>query len=256
MTAPKPVDEARLHAYVDGELDETLRAKVEAWLAAHPEDAARVQAYRAQNAGLHELFDPVLSEPLPETLNETLRTRPARRPLPGWMRVAAAIALFAVGGLTGWGLHGLQPGGAAPEAKLASHAVGAHLVYVSEVRHPVEVGADQEAHLVAWLSKRLGQAVRTPHLGKAGYRLIGGRLLPDDGQPAAQFMYENSGGNRLTIYVRTVEDGEDTAFRFVEDRGLSAFYWVDAPLSYALTGKMPREELLTLAHAVYDELAK
>ena len=69
-------------------------------------------------------------------------------------------------------------------------------------------------------------------------------------------MYEDSGGNRLTIYVRTAEDGEDTAFRFVEDRGLSAFYWVDAPLSYALTGKMPRDELLTLARAVYDELAK
>ncbi len=256
MNAPKPIDETRLHAYVDGELDETLRAEVEAWLAENPNDAARVHAYRAQNASLHELFGPVLEEPLPEALSESLRTPPRRRPMPRWMKMAAAFALFAVGGLTGWGLHGLQPDAGSSEKKLASHAVGAHLVYVSEVRHPVEVGADQESHLVAWLSKRLGQAVKTPQLGAAGYTLVGGRLLPDDGRPAAQFMYEDAGGNRLTIYVCTAKGDEDTAFRFVEDRGVSAFYWVDAPLSYALTGKMPREELLTLARSVYDELAK
>lgn len=256
MNAPKPIDEDRLHAYVDGELDGALNAEVEAWLAEHPEEAARVHAYRAQNAGLHELFDSVIEEPVPETLSETLRTSPRRRAMPVWMRIAAAVALFAVGGATGWGLRGLQPGADPAANGFVEHALGAHLIYTSEVRHPVEVAANEEAHLVAWLSKRLGHPLRAPALNSAGYRLVGGRLLPDAGQPAAQFMYENAAGNRLTVYVRGAREGGDTAFRFVSEQGISAFYWVDKPFSCALIGQMPREKLLTVAHAVYDQLDK
>jgi len=38
------VHEHELHAYVDGGLAEARRIEVEAWLAAHPADAARAQA--------------------------------------------------------------------------------------------------------------------------------------------------------------------------------------------------------------------
>ena len=50
--------EAELHAYVDGELPADRRKAVEAWLALHPDDAARVDAWRRQaeeiRAGLDE----------------------------------------------------------------------------------------------------------------------------------------------------------------------------------------------------------
>lgn len=255
MNAAKPCDERDLHAFVDGRLDPQARAEVEAWLAENQNDAARVQAYQRQNTSLHELFDPVLDEPIPDGLRDAARVTSQPRPMPSWARLAAAIALFVLGGLSGWGLHGLQTQ-SEPAAAFAGNAVGAHLVYVSEVRHPVEVGADQEAHLVKWLSKRLGSPLRAPQLGAAGYNLVGGRLLPDDGKPAAQFMFEDASGQRLTVYVRTAQDGEDTAFRFVSTKGVSAFYWVDAPLAYALSGNLPREKLLTLANIVYDDLDK
>jgi anti-sigma factor RsiW len=35
-------------------------------------------------------------------------------------------------------------------------AIAAHRTFSVETRHPVEVGAYEEAHLVQWLSKRLG----------------------------------------------------------------------------------------------------
>jgi anti-sigma factor RsiW len=41
-----PVSEADLQAYADGRLAEGRRAAVEAWLAARPEEAERVAAYR------------------------------------------------------------------------------------------------------------------------------------------------------------------------------------------------------------------
>ena len=38
--------EADLHAYVDGQLDASVRAEIERWLAAHPERAAVVADWK------------------------------------------------------------------------------------------------------------------------------------------------------------------------------------------------------------------
>ena len=57
-----PVTEAELHAFVDGRLPAEREAEIAAYLAARPDDAQRVEAYRAQKRELHALFDPVLDE--------------------------------------------------------------------------------------------------------------------------------------------------------------------------------------------------
>ena len=72
-----------------------------------------------------------------------------------WRSLVAGLSLFALGGLSGLALRDGTSGPFATPA-LAARSLEAHRVYVSEVRHPVEVGADEEAHLVQWLSKRLG----------------------------------------------------------------------------------------------------
>ena len=73
---------------------------------------------------------------------------------------------------------------------------------------------------------------------------MGGRLLPDqEGLPAAQFMYEDSSGRRLTLYVRKETGLNNTSFRFYERDGFGSFYWIDRPLAYALSGRLSRDEL-------------
>ena len=141
-----------------------------------------------------------------------------------------------------------------PEPAFVVNAIGAHSVYVPEVRHPVEVKADEE-HLVRWLTRRVGAPiVRAPSLAEHGWKLMGGRLLPDRGLPAAQFMYEDGTGRRLTLYIRKETGLDNTAFRFAEHDGFGAFYWIDRPLAYALAGRLSREELMELANAVYAQL--
>lgn len=251
MTPPATVTESELHAYVDGALDAEARARVEAWLAEHPDDAARVAAYIAQNAAFHQTFDPILDEPVTPKL--VARPRP-RRTQPVWLRIAAALLLVLVGGAAGWILRdrtGPVPG----QQDVAETAISAHSIYVKERRHAVEVEAAQEKHLVKWLSKRLGQPIRTPNLLTLGYRLVGGRLLPDDGKPAAQFMYENDKGERLTVYVRRNIESRETAFQFVTDEKVSAFYWIDEDFAYALVGGLRREGLHEAAKIIHRELA-
>src|SRR5207237_10372219 len=87
-------------------------------------------------------------------------------------------------------------------AAFARRAAVAHATYSPEVRHPVEVGADDEQHLVNWLSKRLGVKVRAPKLEDAGMSLVGGRLLPGDDGPVEQVMSQAMNGGRLSLYMR------------------------------------------------------
>ena len=244
------VTEADLHAYVDGVLPLARAAEVEAYLAERPEEAARLAAYREQRAALRREFDPVLDERPPHRLDAPRLYR--ARPL---LRYAAVVAWFALGGVIGWQLHAYTAEQRAEASSWPRRAAIAHVVYSPEVRHPVEVGADQEAHLVTWLSKRLGTPLKIPHLGELGYALVGGRLLPGDRGPVAQFMYQDGKGQRLTLYVRVnADDSRETAFRFAQENRVGVFYWLDRKLGYALSGELDRNELLRVATAVYRQL--
>ena len=254
------ISEAQLHALADGVLPEEQRAAIDAHLRAHPEDAARVDAWREQNQQLRALFDPVLEETFPPALLQAAAPPAANQ---AWyshaMQAAAAIVLVFAGGMGGWLLRGDggdMPTASASPMSLARSAAIAHAVYTPEVRHPVEVGAEQEAHLVQWLSKRLGSTLQPPVLSPLGYHLIGGRLLPGDGDgPVAQFMYEEGTGKRLTLYVARERAGkQETAFRYTQEKDLSVFYWIDGQLGYALSASLPKQELGKIADAVYAQL--
>ena len=241
--------EDELHAYVDGELSPERRAAVEAWLTQDAEAAAAVAAWRRQNELIRAAFAPGAA-PVPARIEAALRTPPRRVP---WRALAAGILLFLLGGAAGWQLRAssvLAPG----VPPLAGRGIEAHRVYASEVRHPVEVGANEEAHLVQWLSKRLGYPVKAPYLGAYGLRLLGGRLLPDGGNPAAQFMYESEDGRRYTLYCVRETGRSETAFRFAASGNTAAFYWIDDHAGYVLVGPNDRERLLALARAVYEAL--
>jgi anti-sigma factor RsiW len=256
MTTHRHVSEAELHAFVDGELTADERAGVEAALAASPPDLALTRELADLNEAIRSQYAGRLDEPLPAAMAACVArfdgngSASARRLL----RPAAVVALMLASAAAGYLARGLltEPRGA--EATFVATAMGAHTVYVPEVRHPVEVKAD-EAHLVRWLAKRVGADVRAPALAGAGWTLMGGRLLPDqDGLPAAQFMYEDASGRRLTLYMRKETGLNNTAFRFVERDGFGAFYWIDQPLAYALTGRLSRDELTSLADIVYGQL--
>jgi anti-sigma factor RsiW len=255
MTTQRPISEADLHAFVDGELTEDERAEVEAALAASPADLETVRDLDDLNEALRQRYAGRLEEPLPPAMLASLARlgrmgAPILRPLVRW---AAAAAIVAAAGIAGYMLRGVLAEPRGPEAQFVTTALGAHTVYVPEVRHPVEVKAD-EAHLVRWLAKRVGADVRAPALAPLGWKLMGGRLLPDRGLPAAQFMYEDNSGRRLTLYVRKETGLNNTSFRFYEKDGFGSFYWIDRPLAYALSGRLSRDELMTIANAVYAQL--
>ncbi|MFN4275096.1 MAG: anti-sigma factor family protein [Ferrovibrio sp.] len=254
----QPVTDAELQAYADDRLPVADRLRVEAWLLKNPDAAAKVAAWQDQAEALRQHFAPGLDEPVPAAM-AALFARPKRGEmlLRQGLRIAAVLCIALLGAAAGWWGRGyVTP--PVQVAALPQEATRAHLVYSREVLHPVEVTVKEEQHLVAWLSKRLGTALRVPSLTAQGYALVGGRLLPasSGNHAAAQFMYENRQGQRLTLYVRTGETGNDTAFRFSGDGAAAAFYWVDGGFGYALAGETGREALLPVARSVYESLTR
>jgi anti-sigma factor RsiW len=246
------VTEDELHAYVDGELPAERRSAVEAWLAAHSDDAARVAAWRAQSELIRARYGAIAGEKPPRRLDISRLTR-GRRTGMAALAAAAVIAAFLAGGVAGWFMRGYAAASPADLTRFTTDALDAYRLYVVEVRHPVEVPGDQRPHLVEWLSKRVGSPVRAPELENMGLKLVGGRLLPGPTGATAFFMYEGPSGERFTLYCGRTKD-QDTALRYRTGDRNASYYWVDRDLAYVLSGPAERDRLRAIAQAAYDQI--
>ena len=257
-----PPTDAQLSAWVDGELAGPEQAWVGSWLNAHPEAAARAQAWAADRQALFELGQTALQAPVPAAL----AARVQQRALPRWALAASAAGLLVagtcIGALGTWqwqaqrsaqDMAHLQSQMAAGTAQgWVQRAAYAHSVFTIEQRHAVEVKA-QEEHLSRWLTRRIDVPVKLFDLQAQGFDLVGGRLLPDGPGKSAQLMYQDKQQRRVTVYLRKPEAAADAAFRYERQGELGLFYWVEAGAGYALVGNLPRDTLLALAQAIYQQ---
>jgi anti-sigma factor RsiW len=243
-----PLDAAMLGAYVDGELRETERAQVAARLAQDAQARTCVDAWRAQKAALQALCGPADHEPSSFIVLRPRHTWPRRFALAAcWLLTAAGVGWFSASLTT-------HVASTAPPSAFARRADIAYAVYTLEARHPVEVAATDEAHMIAWLSKRLDRHLFAPSLEEYGYTLVGGRLLPgDEASPAAQFMYQNQAGTRLTLYI-TRASADEATVRVLRAGDRHTLYWVAQRTAYALSGTIPEPKLRAIAVDVCSEL--
>ena len=271
-----PFDDTDFNAWLDGELTPERRAEIEAWLHDHPLDAAQVRLWAADREALRIHLDGVLSEPVPARLKRAVMRGAPRIDWRHWQAWGAALVVFLLGGLVGAGVVWQGRPSAVPLASALNppnawvqRAALAHRVYVPEVRHAVEVKA-QEEHLSRWLTKRLDVPVKLFDLHEQGFELVGGRLLPDGAGPGAQLMYQAVAPAeaasdatvkpaRVTVYLRKPDPGTAAAFRYEQQGPLGMFYWVEGDSAhgvatgYALVGELPRERLLALAEAIHRQ---
>ena len=251
---PQRPDRDTLMAYADGQLDAARSAEVERYLeyearlalngdvpphGARSSVSAEIAALQAQNLALREALAPMLDEPVPARLLQPLA--PPARP---WVR-AAAVVLWNGPVVTAQNeSEGMQ--------HFVHQAELAYAVYTPDARRPVEVREGSD--LTTWLSRRLQRPIVAPDTLPGGLVLMGGRLLPGmPGKPAAQLMYQDAQGHRVTVYLRGMaKPTAEISFRIVPGKPASTFYWVDRQWGYALTGDLPRAQLLDAARVLYQ----
>lgn len=254
MTEPNmPVTEEELHAFVDDELPADRRPAVENWLKTHPEDAACIAAWRRIGEATQLRYSAVADEAVPARLDLDRLARKPRR----WMVGAAAAVLlaFATGGGVGWFAHNASAAGITASAEsvieMREEAFAAHRLYIAEVRHPIEVRAD-ENHLLPWLSRRIGTTLRAPDLSKYDFKLLGGRLLPGVSAPAALLMYENTSGERVTLYSTPLK-APRTSFRYRQADTFASIHWVAENYGWVVSGPADKPRLKSIAMAAIEQ---
>jgi anti-sigma factor RsiW len=272
-TRQTSIDEDDFQAFVDGQLPPERCRAVMSYLASQPEESSRMSDYRTLSEGLHALYDEVLYEPLPARLRvDHYRGRVSwQERLGRWLsfggmgltpRLAGlAVLLVAASASGGWWMSSEQHRVTidTPGMAFARQAANAHLIYAPDVQHPVEFGADQQDSIL-WLSERLGGTLHVPALQDIGFTLVGGRLLPAAGQPAAMLMYEDQQGKRMTLYVRARWSAPlngsqpDGSVSYSTEGEVGLVYWIEGPFAYALIGQMDREKLFATAATVQQQM--
>jgi anti-sigma factor RsiW len=231
---------------------------MESWLAARPEEAQRIAEYRRLGEALRAAYGHLVDDAVPARLERAVQAAPRR----SFARFIGGLALGAVlGAAVAWQLRGWPPAAElvlGPGATMVHNAAVAHAVYSLEVRHPVEVGAQEQSHLVAWLSKRLGMKVEAPDLKAAGMALVGGRLLPGEDRPVAMLMYETAEGRRATLYwAPDTTRARETELLYTEARRVRVFYWIDRECGYAVaSAELSKDELARVAQIAHEQLEK
>jgi anti-sigma factor RsiW len=247
----RPISEEELHAYVDDRLEPERQASVSRYLQEHPDLARRVVAYRAQREALRAALGPVAAEPIPALLDlqSLIQQRLGQRRTP-WRAAAAVVLAFVAGGAGGWFLHGGVPPPDATITVLTQQAVANHVVYTADRRRPTELGAEQRDDLARWVSNRLNHKVAPPDLAAEGFSYIGGRLAATADGPAGLFMYEDSRGVRLTVFVLPLNAAQSMPIQHVDFARVDGCAWIDKSVGYTVVGKLPLPELKYLAEQV------
>lgn len=257
------IQEDDLHAYVDNQLSAEKVDAVEALMRKNPQIAQQVHKWQQQNKAISELFDNEAFTEIPDQLNlkrlneNSNKKGENTRKTPRFYSLAASLTLIVISGTIGWFAHDLSQPMTPNTANFVSSAISAHQVYTVEVLHPVEVNADKQKHLVAWLSKRIDHPLAVPDLQDYGYNLLGGRLLSmRKGRTAAQLMFENEEGKRVTLLVSKNPSYQDQAFHLKNESGVNAFYWMDTNVAYSIASKMNSNSLRKLSKSVYEQFSK
>jgi anti-sigma factor RsiW len=242
MSDPRPLDDADLHAYVDGALDADRVRAVEDVLAQNAGLAARVADYRTDKSALKNLYGSLDAEPLPSAWAAMIEAKPRNVPTRRILAVIAAAMVVFVAGSSVY-LRLSTPA----ETGIVTSALSAR----NDVIEPVEVlpAATDAGHYNAALRAVVGAGVKVPVLDRLGYRFDGLRTY----KGAAEVLYRNGEGRVFSLYLRRSE-GQVRFDQFERD-GLRVCIWQDDQISMVMAGNISAAIMQRLASLAYMDLS-
>lgn len=232
------IDERMRHAYVDGRLSQQEQKAMAIYLAAHPQEARELDAWRKDAAQLQAAWQ-TAEPPLSPALDPaTIRIRMQERSHMRWKLAASVFVALGVGGLTGWQLN---PGAASQSNLIArplpmQDAIQAYRVFAGNPALRADALA-AETDLQQWMATHFSNAQRLPDLATKGFYPVSARMLVTEEGPAAVVMYKNDLGQQTGFYIRPPGPGNKLLPEGQRQEGeLLTRYWSDKGYNYALVG--------------------
>ena len=245
-----PVTTDELHAYVDGVLPADRKAAVEAWLASHPEDAARVAEWRAQAQALRARYHGIADQPVPGRFDIARLGRSVRP----WRAIAAAAVIAAVtGGLAGWLLHGAS---AVPPNVLdiiTTEALNAHRLYIGEARHPDRGEGQRGAPRAVAVETRRHQSARARSQGLLA-QVAGREAAARPDRPGGDVHVREGGRRALHGLLLALEDAALGRCATKPRGEVAAVRWVESEIGFVVSGPADRDRLSRIAETAYEQM--
>jgi anti-sigma factor RsiW len=249
MSTHAKIRDEDLHAFIDGELGEADRRRVEQAMAADAALGDQVAAFRADKARLLSLYGSGLNEPLPRDWISRIEQATARRPLPrqAWAMMAlAASFILVLSGTIAWREFAPAPHNDVVADALAARSLEVKPDYIVPVRSDSQVQAES-----AVMAKDLETRVKAPDLSRMGYRLVGVDVYSTPAR-AFDLRYVDSRGRAVTLYLRRSPGA--TRFDILQEKGLRVCVWQDNIISTVVSGNMSAAEMERLASLAYSTL--
>ncbi|MGF6706747.1 anti-sigma factor family protein [Pseudomonas frederiksbergensis] len=228
-----PPSERDLHAYVDHQLSDADRHRVETYLANNGEVAAQVRAWQHDAQQLRAALGGALQQPANPQLDPAMIRQRAKRQSRRHLASAAMLLIaVSVGGLGGWQARQMT---LASAPLPMTDAMQAYRLIAQQGILPADYKVSNDGDMQGWLDQYFSQAQRLPNLTASGYTPISGRLLSTEQGPAAMVIYEDQAGHKVSFYVRPPGPKNFLLPRGSRSDGeLQAEYWSGAGYNYAM----------------------
>jgi anti-sigma factor RsiW len=259
-------NDAHLIAFVDGRLDESARASVEARLATDASLRARVALLRKGDRPFASAFDALLDEAPLERLNAfvaALDPQVAARSIVSPLRAmradrfvaAIAVLLFCVGIVVGrfgptWPHSSAQTRaiGEGPRENWRQSVAEYMSLYSVDTFASAAIARPDE---LAKLGAKLGLPLTPENVGLANLQFRSATIFSFDGAPLGQLGYLDATTGPLLFCI--IRDSEPDAAMKAETReGFSIVSWALGGRGYMLIGRLPTDQMAQLA----DSLAR
>ena len=274
---------ADLHAYVDECLEPDDRLAFEKQMAQDPALARRATLWRAQNSAIRAAFEGEgarafsinVARHQSETLGKARRsaavggkpsgeppTRPSSPAIVDASRFSAKVAApdaFRPSLLWRLSLAALSlslaclwvPAATVVPAKgLGEAGVAAFQAFVRPGVEPVEEATGDWTQSQAWLTTRLMRPVTLPATPSA-VKLVGARIAPYPGSPAAFLVYKSQDGP-VGLLIQSLDAPATSAPRLLAADGRYAAVWTWRGQGFALVGDVGAASLLKVATDFFD----
>jgi anti-sigma factor RsiW len=256
-------EDARLVAFIDGELDEGARAELEARLAIDPILHERLMRLQEGRRPFAAAFDALLDDAPVQRLEAALASyiqRGERRPTSiraslrlqaGRLGVAAAVIVFCAGIVVG--RYGPSWSSRSPDIVTPTgdddwrQAVAEYMTLYTPDTFATEPES-QERELTA-LGAKIGLSLTAERVALANLQFKGGQIFGFHGAPLGQLGYVDPATGPVLFCI--IRDSEPDAAMKAESRGeFAVASWARSGRGYMLIGRLPINQVAQLADSL------
>jgi anti-sigma factor RsiW len=268
----KDLTDEELGAYVDNELDESSRARVDRALESNTEARSRVAAIRDIDALVRAAMQAqTVEEALPERHEAdivTLHAAPAPRPhsdnprrQPSWMswQLAASFVGGALTVMLAFQLLGGRTDPQAPQAGWQQSALVFHTTYLraqggANERLLVDVAEPRSNDSASSYASIIDYEPFVPDLSAHSYEPTGARVVSSPDGPTVFVIYHAPEGSPIGFSMIRAKPAQAPQPTMHSLGGVQLVSWSDGRFEYGLSGDLPPDALNVIAQSARESI--